>query len=83
MLVFLIYRYRQEKERSLQAARVKVKDPELGRLLEAELAEGFDLVEHASYLAMAALLLVSLVQLSLKCWHPHREKDNGKKAFQL
>ena len=52
---------------------MRIKDPETARQAEFELAEASDVVEHAAYLAMAAMLLVCNPQLltttcSVRVW---------------
>ena len=55
-------RYRAEVSKMLAVARVRIKDPDTARQYESDMAETADVVEHAAYLAMAAMLLVSLQQ---------------------
>ena len=58
---FMPGRYRAEVAKFLNISRMRIKDPETARQTEAELAEASDVVEHAAYLAMAAMLLVCLL----------------------
>lgn len=51
-------RYRADAAKAVNISRMRTKDPETARQAEAELAEASDVVEHAAYLAMAAMLLV-------------------------
>ena len=51
-------RYRSDAAKAVNITRMRTKDPEAARQAEAELAEASDVVEHAAYLAMAAMLLV-------------------------
>lgn len=55
---FMPGRYRADAARALNISRMRIKDPETARQAEFELAEASDVVEHAAYLAMAAMLLV-------------------------
>ena len=55
-------RYRAEVSKMLAVSRVRIKDPDTARQYESDMAETADVVEHAAYLAMAAMLLVSLQQ---------------------
>lgn len=57
---FLPGRYRADAAKAVNISRMRVKDPDLARQAEFELAEACDVVEHAAYLAMAAMLLVCL-----------------------
>ena len=52
-------RYRNEVHRAITVARLRVKDPEGARNLEADMSEAADLLEHAANLGMATMLLVS------------------------
>ncbi len=52
-------RYRAEVSKMLAVSRMRIKDPEMARHYESDMAETADVVEHAAYLAMAAMLLVS------------------------
>ena len=45
--------------RAITVARLRVKDPEGARNLEADMNEAADLLEHAANLGMATMLLVS------------------------
>ncbi|KAL3146697.1 hypothetical protein ABBQ32_000921 [Trebouxia sp. C0010 RCD-2024] len=54
---FMPGRYRAEVSKAVHMSRVRIKDPETAKQTEAELAEASDVVEHAAYLAMAAMLL--------------------------
>lgn len=58
---FMPGRYRAEVAKAVHMSRVRIKDPETAKQTEAELAEASDVVEHAAYLAMAAMLLVCLL----------------------
>lgn len=51
-------RYRSEVSKALAVSRMRVKDPESARHLDADISETADMVEQAAYLAMAAMLLV-------------------------
>lgn len=53
-------RYRNEVHRAITVARLRVKDPEGARNLEADMNEAADLLEHAANLGMATMLLVSM-----------------------
>ena len=57
-------RYRAEVGKTLAMSRMRIKDPEMARHYESDMAETADVVEHAAYLAMAAMLLVSALCLS-------------------
>eukprot|EP00891_Asterochloris_glomerata_P001080 jgi/Astpho2/1080/fgenesh1_pg.00017_%23_19_t len=50
-------RYRNEVHRAITVARLRVKDPEGARNLEADMNEAADLLEHAANLGMATMLL--------------------------
>lgn len=71
-------RYRSEVAKALYMSRMRIKDPETAKQVEAELAEASDVVEHAAHLAMAAMLLVCVsppwhsttTSLGLKCHAP-------------
>lgn len=60
-------RYRSEVSKALAVSRMRVKDPESARHLDADISETADMVEQAAYLAMAAMLLVWLVNSSASC----------------
>lgn len=51
-------RYRSEVAKAVSISRMRIKDPEAARQNEGDMAETADVVEHAAYLAMAAMLLV-------------------------
>lgn len=53
-------RYRNEVSKAVAVSRIRIKDPESARHYETDMAETADMVEQASYLAMAAMLLVRL-----------------------
>ena len=53
-------RYRTEVSRMLALSRMRIKDPEAARHSEIDTAETADVVEHAAYLGMAAMLLVGV-----------------------
>ena len=55
---FMPGRYRADVAKAVNISRMRIKDPETARQAEFELAEASDVVEHAAYLAMAAMLLV-------------------------
>lgn len=55
-------RYRAEVGKMLAVSRLRIKDADLARQYEADMAETADVVEHAAYLAMAAMLLGPLFE---------------------
>lgn len=65
---FMPGRYRAEVSKAVHMSRVRIKDPETAKQTEAELAEASDVVEHAAYLAMAAMLLVCVPYLTCQHW---------------
>ncbi|KAL0053523.1 hypothetical protein WJX82_006983 [Trebouxia sp. C0006] len=50
-------RYRAEVGKTLAMSRMRIKDLEMARHYESDMAETADVVEHAAYVAMAAMLL--------------------------
>ena len=58
-------RYRAEVAKAANISRMRIKDPDSARQNEGDMAEASDVVEHAAYLGMAAMLLVN----SMLCLH--------------
>lgn len=49
--------YQSELRRSIAAARLRIKDAETGRVMESDVSDHSQMLEHAASLAMASLLL--------------------------